>query len=303
MEITTLATRFNVEVGRTFPSTGLTRSQMCEAIRATGLEAELLLVAESPSLCRAVLHAYLKSGIPVIALMAIGRGNKKRRHAVTVVGYREPGTKTPKYKAKILATLKPANWVKLRGSAIPECYVHDDRIGPYAHIYFDDVKSSSRISRTRVIMEYKWMPKVIKEKAEIEALLIPVYPKIRLKYQTILKSTYVLLLDLASIVPELISRDDELEIFFQRGRNYKNEFSSINLPVQDRLNFLNITSFPRWVGVSRVFRGTKEMFDLLFDTTESDLGFPVLGLVLRNSNLLPLRLELRKTKWLFPTFP
>lgn len=303
VEITAGATRFSVEGGRSFPSTGLTIPQMCEAVRASGLEPELRNIRNDPALCRVLLHTYLRSRIPVIALLNIdGLGG----HAVTVLGFREPGTQ-PTHGVPQLSQFRQIVSTRLRGSAIPECYVHDDRIGPYAHVIFTDsdetTKDGQKKPLTRVAIEYQWSSPPGRENAIVEGLLIPIYPKMRLSYDRIFKWMTALIEQLSASVPGLILQGDELETCFLRGRDYKNEYAARDLPLQDRFNFLALTSFPRWVGVARLFRGPVPVFDVLLDTTESDLGFPILGIVLLDKNALSLQAQLKAQPFLFPIFP
>jgi len=310
-EITNSATRFNVSGGRSFPSAGLSTTQICDAIRATDLEPELLTVADTPEICRATLHAYLSSGMPVVALMKWEKGNELHGlHAVTVVGYRNPGTASPDAPAyrldgKNLAGLS----IELRGSRIPECYVHDDRTGPYTRLFFDDTpfvnKERKELHLSRVVLDYRWGKRPRTEHAVIDKLIIPVYPKLRLKFQKVLDWSARTFDQLVKAVPELFDPPGlQLDVSFQLARSYKNDFALFDLPAADRATFLYSVSFPRYVGVARLLRQDVALLDLLFDMTESELGFPVLAMVARDKSVVKRVPELRdKELFLFPLFP
>jgi hypothetical protein len=73
--------------------------------------------------------------------------------------------------------------------------------------------------------------------------------------------------------------------------------------VKQRVALLAVTSFPRWVGVARLYRARKPILDVLFDTTESDLGFPVLAVVVRDPACVPQVPGLRAAGFAFPVLP
>jgi hypothetical protein len=281
------------------PSSGLSLRQMCEAVRASGLDPEVFGVANHPELARAIIHAYLTSGMPVVAVAAVlmPDGATVQLHAVTIVGFREPGTLPSGHSSVNVAPLVADGVIRVRGSLVPECYVHDDRFGPYAHICFDDADTLPprlrEYGRTRVVMEHRWTQPPITEQAVLTFLLVPVYPKLRLKYSTALTRSVELISVLQSEVAALRFIDAELLMFFQRSRDYKNEFAALRFAPSDKLNLLSRTSFPRWVAVARVMVGAEAKYDVVLDSTEGELGFPVLGIVLRDPGLLSAREKLQ----------
>ena len=300
VEVTNSATRYDVETGRALPSSGLGLRQMCEAVRASGLDPEVYGVAKDPGLARSIIHSYLTSGMPVVAIAALPapNGSEVQFHAVTVVGFREPGTQPTGQPPATVTPMVADNVIRVRGSLTPECYVHDDRFGPYAHVYFDDDTSSlpailSPYGSTHVIMEHRWTTPPIKEHALLTYLLVPVYPKLRLKYTTALARSAQLVSVLQGSAPAFQFSDPEVLVFFQRSRDYKNDFASSKFAATDKMSFLASTSCPRWVAVARVMKNAVSKYDIVLDTTEGELGFPFLGIVLRDPNLLPFKAQLQ----------
>jgi len=159
------------------------------------------------------------------------------------------------------------------------------------------------IPLTHVTTDYQWSSPPKTDHAVLEGLLVPVHPKMRLRFDRMFDQCVEQLSILTSQEPNLILVNDELEMYFQRARDYKNEFAARELPSQDKLTFLSVSSFPRWVGVARIIRAGVPVFDLLLDTTEGDLGFPVLALVLQTQSSLAFRDSLRTLGLLFPVLP
>lgn len=177
-QITESATRYNLAGGRAFPSGGLTMAQICEAIRAFGLEPEFMPIDGEDKL-KAILHTYLSSYIPVIAAIypyevdesSYPDGKIHYRHtydsgsghAITFVGYKRDKSIDRKIYLPFLdteeedvITNKPScgpkeieeiarktpkekgAWFEWR--AMDELYAHDDRFGPYVRVRFPDSK-------------------------------------------------------------------------------------------------------------------------------------------------------------------
>ena len=131
-EITDNATVYSTR-RRPIPSGGLNAEQMCRAIRAVGLEPEFWEILDADNnvvgLPLASTYAYLRAGMPVIALVTIGGSG----HAIALNGYRL-GERGQPYNELRLANLKlesaPID-IKLTGSRIEALYSHDDQIGPF----------------------------------------------------------------------------------------------------------------------------------------------------------------------------
>ena len=124
-EITSEAVRHHLPEGRPFPSEGLRTEQMSDALRAFQFPPEHCQVASSPRYFMMQLHAYLRSGIPVI--LGIETGGEG--HAVTAVGFRHDARL--KDSVDIPVGDRSVS-LRLRNLTYRQIYVHDDRLGPYA---------------------------------------------------------------------------------------------------------------------------------------------------------------------------
>jgi len=296
-EITMNATRFNLEGGRSIPSSGLNQAQMCEAVRASGLEPDVFGVAENMQLCRHLAHSYLQSGFPVIACIFFydmesvayddmtnafaAKGERpepdlENGHAITLVGYRD----APSRSLSVLLKPEPGQKeirVSMVGEQISEFYCHDDRLGPYARVKcLEPPWGTSDIT-------IEWPGGRQPEFARIEYLLVPVYPKVRLDYRDLRRESLKLLrfLELRGLSP---LQDLTLDFCVVRGRSYIGQLVTTRpkIPHGDLYEVLTRDSMPRYVGVCRIgYRGAPLM-DILFDTTESRLGDPLIGLVYRD---------------------
>lgn len=182
-EITRWATHQMPLRQRVFPNAdGLTIEQMAHAIRSTGLE-PYYIDTDNPDVAKAAIYAYLSGGIPALLIFALeGDHHGKRRriglHAATITGYSLPMT-----------TTSPFGGALLKSGGIDKIYVHDDQVGPHARMEF----LHKRASRWTLSTSWGTGGPVSNIEAIPQALLFPLYNKIRLSYKSPL--TDVLRLD------------------------------------------------------------------------------------------------------------
>lgn len=128
-QITRLAYSRGASASRVFPSPGLTAAQICEAIREAGLEpavASAGVGAFPVARFASVLATFLRGGYPVIVLGTLltrdtnGSWAELGGHAACAVGFREA---VPKF--------SPGNLVA-QDEGVQRVYLHDDNIGPNA---------------------------------------------------------------------------------------------------------------------------------------------------------------------------
>lgn len=138
-EITNAATRFLVN-GRTLPNrTGLTPSQMIEAVRFAGYATHIIPFRESQEplnqarlrAIKSTLHTYIESGIPVILALFPG---VEEGHAVVAIGHGWDPAPAAYYCESIqLAASKSVELVSA-SSWIDCLYVNNDNTGPYIRL-------------------------------------------------------------------------------------------------------------------------------------------------------------------------
>jgi hypothetical protein len=262
--IAEVASRSSAAEGRSLPSRGLTIPQVTQAIRETGYAPEVLRATTGrPEYFLALLHCYLRSGLPVV--LVLGDWSDEEAHAVTAVGYR-----LGDHRADLEADFPT------RSAYIQQLYVHDDRLGPYArarlstftHPPVDD----ERASLTGLFLEIERDQGEQEGPLLVRCAVIPVYPKLRLSSQ-----------DLSLVMSQSADLGQELtgdiraysETFLVRSGSYLEELvllrrrNELELPGERLTRFLRCTALSRWVCVARYWSGEhRPLFDLLYDTTD-----------------------------------
>jgi len=288
-EITKSATKYFQLSDTSFPNKGLMLSQMAHAIRAVNLES-LTVGFINRSYMKAFIYAFIRGNIPVIIGMNLIDHRKLTKpieidfHAVTSSGYAlglDEGSDIPFEivgKQELFNSKKPPN-LFLRSSRMKKIYVHDDQIGPYSRIIFDDPKSQDEVDYCYRSLATHWSdlePKYEHVRAYPNALLIPIYNKIRIPYVSILQIVielnfcvnYDLFTNNDSEAKKFIVWDIYLATVSDLKSNLRKEnFSS---PVE-KLNFLT-SDLPKylWV-VDGIFKNVK-VFSFIFDATDIEHG-------------------------------
>ena len=150
---------------RNFPSSGLNIFQMKDYFNSIGMDTESINVENAPLDVQKYIvsddvKAYLGLGLPLIACIQLKKNNRvPELHAVVVSGYRYDNN-----------------------SNLKELYVHDDQIGTYSKVSSrnDDGDFSHWVNEWVTVYGY--------EDVFVEKLLIPIYPKIRLSFNSIYKT-------------------------------------------------------------------------------------------------------------------
>lgn len=170
-EITTMATKYDVRLGRPIPSEGLAVGQMCSALREMGYEPKLHL-PKSKTNAKEIIYLYVESQFPV--LLAIHQPDKPEDegHVITVIGhtYRCPTDPTmfglDKSEPSVGDYTLSSQWVD-------KFIVHDDRIGPYIELEMCDSKQ-----------EYSEPVKLRTDSEVLECKQIYEYPcPVQIKYE------------------------------------------------------------------------------------------------------------------------
>lgn len=137
-----------------FPSLGLAMDQMSCAMRAVGLEVDVFTAVTDISLFKSSLYAYLRNGLPILFVFMCAESSADKQlvldtddlHAVAVTGYRrEQG------KAGAPRNPCPGDFC-LRAERIDRIYAHDDGVGPFAKMVFQEHEGSIINARTEEII-------------------------------------------------------------------------------------------------------------------------------------------------------
>ncbi len=293
VEITKNATEHVRDATREFPNYGLYPVQMADAIRAAGLTPELIGVAEADTL-RATVYGYLKAGIPILLNAALydtsetdpdtGGPVLVGGHAVAVTGFRMGLAKPRPH---------PDTGTLLTSSKISKLYVHDDGVGPFARLTFGTppitftnqlLKDVGVLKDVSLTMGSSWpgMDGMHPENGEIgpvrfapDALIVPLYHKIRVRFDTILGE--VLSADrvierIRTVVPNIISQRLEWEIFLATEGDMKSDIGRCSTLSPDQRWAILQTEFPRfiWRVIARD-RGAR-VLEFLYDATDIEQG-------------------------------
>lgn len=279
VEITKAATdNFPIE-DRAIPSHGLNYAQMAYVIRSVGLE-PMLVDARDHYILKSILYAYLKGSIPLI--MGINlydvtgkRGRFMGKHAVAITGY-----------SLGLSKAKPFSntGFLLRASRIDKIYVHDDQVGPFARMKFDGKKvvfDQEKETKEASSISTSWRGDngngpIGSARAVAECVLVPIYHKIRITFETVHDS--VLFFDLffeqlrkKGFLPSLAQRI-EWEIYFTTINELKKDLlNSKILKGLYRKNALT-ESMPRFIWRATAYTKDSPVLDLLFDATDIEQG-------------------------------
>jgi len=251
---------------RSMPNDGLTSSQIARAIDAIELE-PTIFTATSKELLPAGLYAYLRGGVsPILGfefdpLIADTSGE---RHAVAVTGYR-------------LSETSPSttNRLRLRSSRIDRFYAHDDGIGPYSPIEFENGQLVTSWIRPGDPEENeRW-------KAKPFLSIVPLYHKIR----TPLVDVYNATRELDSIFRLFVANHDELEwdIFLTNNASFKKEVRDDMPDINgDKIDLLS-KNLPRflWRIICR-FNDGEPIFEIALDATDLRQGGQVISYLIYN---------------------
>lgn len=177
--VTEAATRHWVS-DRVFPATsGLKNEQILEAVRQFGYAPLFFEPKMQTALFTLAVKCYLQSGIPVI--LKISYPDEEDAHAVTVVGFLEgDGATVPEIE------YQEPGWttLRLRSKGMSRLYVHDDRLGPYSRAEWETDPDSGYIKLRYLTREAGFEP--FQHEADVEAAMVPLYPKIRLSAQDLI---------------------------------------------------------------------------------------------------------------------
>lgn len=262
VEITKAATRHVPEnlpanSARPLPNSGLTATQMALAVRDVGLD-PYLVGTPSSYVLNSTLYAYLRCRIPSILTFHLvdvvdGNDNVMGAHAVAVTGY-SLGKPQPEPFGQ--------SGFLLRASRIDKIYAHDDQVGPFARM--EHAQSSSR-----GYLATSWSGQGSVEALPI-FLLLPLYHKIRIPFETIHDA--ILVLD--SVLEDARQHGyhdlirPEWDIYLTTVSEFKVDVLSSMRPELGALAEEALTvALPRFLWRATAKCGEDHHLDLLFDAT------------------------------------
>ena len=289
MEITKAATKDIQSHYRTFPNDGLSIDQIARAIKEVGLEPLCYIIRNMLDL-QMLSYAYIRYGLPIVfPLQLLDKRNSyatpfiDNGHAVTICGFDLEHT--------LPSPIGDSNFI-LKASRINTLIVHDDQVGPFTEMRFDDIPIILDDNTLVPTISTNW-PDIDNNpdnmRAYPEALVIPVYHKIRIPYFFIFENVlfFDLLIKTASKHESLnISEQDiqalhnmEWDIFLTDVTMLKEEVLEMTGSVAFDRTYILTKSLPRFLWRATALQKGKPVFDLIFDATDIQQG-KVISLVI-----------------------
>lgn len=227
-----------ISTGRCFPSQGLTIPQMLRFINSINLDFEF--IGEDyidDEFINRLIKAYLNFNLPLIAGLELRKGSEISYHSVLVSGYKEDN----------------------EGNII--CfYIHDDQIGPY---------SKTELQGSSFNWKNEWVTLHEYDYSNIDFIIIPVYPKIRVTFQNI----YTCLK--RKRIEDIITNFEDTyrphkikyDIFLEDINDYKKHIieSNITNKVEILTEFL-----PKYLWVLKIYIDNSQFFDMVYDGTSEN---------------------------------
>ena len=200
-----------------------------DALRAFQFPPEIIHVADSPRQFMLQMHAYLRSGIPVVLFL----DTEKDAHAVTAVGYATDSTLVETHEVKSTLVADSRVPVTLRNLQYREIFVHDDRMGPYARadlhpqpgngafeVVAPEAAPEDEAEEPVYLPLVLGWPKGKVEHTSVRLGIVPLYPKLRTCAEELLHSA----LRFAPFLEMIVSGTDlrlGLEVYFDRAGTYQ----------------------------------------------------------------------------------
>jgi hypothetical protein len=270
-------------------SDGLSPEMMAQAIREVGLEPNAINLnyASDPLktqayLLRSTLSAYLHCGIPLAMGFKIVSFKKEDGdnlehekyifseleglHAVAVTGY-SLGNSGAKPSERYFG-------FSLKANRIDKIYVHDDQVGPFARMEFDEFKlyESDQLINS---ISTSWGGGQCR--AIPFLLLIPIYHKIRIPFQLIHDTVFIFDFTIIEQLREngrlpSISQRLEWDIYLTTVNSLKSELFLNNDLSEDVREDILLTRMPRFIWRATAFNESCKVLDLFFDATDIAQG-------------------------------
>lgn len=266
---------------RLFPSGsfkyGLTISEVANILKEFSVE-PYILTTQSPNVWKNVIHSYLSSNIPIFLGLSLYDFSGPEsyfigRHAVTVTGIQFGHPKPVK---------DTHTNIFFKSSKINKLYVHDDQVGPYSSLVFEDGKRELHgPGNERVIGEtigISWFSTTKNSpgfiKARPDSVLVPLHKNISVTYDEI----YENILHLNSFIEimkknKFINLESEIEWDFYlvpRGQLKSQLIKEQSFEGSYKKEIL-LKSLPNILWKVSALVKEKKLIELLFDATNIGL--------------------------------
>jgi hypothetical protein len=261
---------------RHFPNNGLNAEQMAQAIRSVGLD-PYLVVKTHHDILKATVYAFQKAKIPLIMGMDLlevnGQEKEMGKHAVVITGYSMGGD---------MKKFNNGNFF-LKSSRINKLYVHDDQVGPFARMEFTSIDkqlSTSWTDQNNQIGNVIGKPNI---------LIIPLYPKIRITFETILLTVSKLNSLINYLIENLNLEISNLnwDVFLSKSNDLKSEIYKSNALAKERKLSLLRSPLPKYIWRA-VADYEDHKIEFIFDSTDIEQGNIFINYIAYSDELLNL---------------
>lgn len=261
---------------RSLPSQGLTLAQMAHAIRSVGLEPFLIGVSNE-FILKTTLYAYLRGRVPIlmgIRLYDVSGSSPQflGMHAVAVTGYGlGPAVATP----------SGASGFVSQACRIDRIYAHDDQVGPFARMRFDGVKLPLSVNgklQDVLSLSTSWRSMagtLDKVRAAPEAILVPLYHKIRIPFSTVQDAVVHFDSVLDALRVQTLSPYEQRfqwDVYLTDANTLKCDLARPSTLQGEARHEALLRSLPRFLWRATMLYDTKPALDLLFDATDIEQG-------------------------------
>lgn len=273
VEITRLASTNMSDESRNLPNHGLNIQQMAVAIRGVGLEPFAIGTTNIFGL-KSALYAYLIGRVPVLLAGQLFDSVPTPnvflgRHAVAVTGFGST-EKADSQQTEFLC----------RSNLIDRIYAHDDQVGPFARMLFDNIAVNTVVQGRNISywsLSSSFSNNGVKDKVRFvpEALLIPLYHKIRIPLD-IVQTTVIQLdrvlnfLHLKAGLP--LGQQLQWDVHLSTVNTFKNSFFNMKGLRPNLREEILSRALPRFMWRATAYGENKPIFDLLFDATDIEQG-------------------------------
>jgi len=289
VEITKWATRHFPFANRHFPNKGLSAEQMAIAIREIGLE-PLLSGVNTYDTLKATVYAYIRGKIPIVFGFDLWDVNNNSSttparnfgaHAITITGFNETNIISNKFET--------VDNLTLRSSRIDKFYTHDDQMGPFSKIEFNDFEVWNHNKGSIKCLDMTWKD-INGNKGNIKAgpqiIIIPLYHKIRIPFTSVLTSINFfnnLFIPLIGRIPNF--QLFEWDIFLSDISDFKSDILNDSKLESKRKKEILLTKLPKfiWRAIGRI--KNENCLEFVFDATDIDQGSFFILTVNYNTNV------------------
>lgn len=257
---------------RLIPNKGLDIPQISTSITKNGLQTEVRWNNNiNPSTheienkydfngyIKKIVNAHHRLGVPIILGFAPYKSSMQELHAVTICGHSTEENHPSEEKHPVVG-------IAWEAAAITKLYVHDDQWGPYSRIHFEGNDE----------IDTPWSFHLKTESKGISvALIIPVFPKIRISYDDI-EPIILALNEIIEIgLKQYLKGDLIWDLYLQESDKFKTSIltsSVFNKSNEYDLSIIQHTITNRypeflWRAVCRV--GDNKLLEFMFDATGS----------------------------------